>query len=74
MGRVSVKGVLIGGIVDIAASLTLDLLIAVYVICRPGASGTSTPQAAAVLVSASPSLHHRKLRHLCGGGRSFLAI
>ena len=56
MGRVSVKGVLIGGVVDIVASLILGLLIEIYAMAKFGVLTAPNPQASAALLNASVPL------------------
>ena len=56
MGRVSVKGVLIGGVVDIVASLILGLLIEIYAMAKFGVLTAPNPQARAALLNASVPL------------------
>jgi len=56
MGRVSVKGVLIGGVVDIVASLILGLLIEIYAMAKFGVLTAPNAQARAALLNASVPL------------------
>jgi len=49
MGRVSIKGVLIGGIVDVTTSVVLGLPFAIYAMSRVDLTGMSHAQASARL-------------------------
>jgi hypothetical protein len=61
MSRVSVKAVLIGGIVDIVASLVIGLLIALYAMCKFGALTGPSAQATLARVNASVPLRLAQL-------------
>jgi uncharacterized membrane protein YfcA len=52
MRRISVKGVLIGGIVDIVASVVLGLPFALYVMLKVDLSHTPNAQASAAVTAA----------------------
>jgi hypothetical protein len=51
MGKVSVKGVLIGGIVDVVTSVVLGLPFAIYAISKVDLSNTPGTQASAAVTA-----------------------
>jgi uncharacterized membrane protein YfcA len=52
MGKVSVKGVLIGGIVDVVASVVLGLPFAIFAMSQVDLSSTPTAQASTAVTAA----------------------